>query len=233
MTIYHAVEHRRTRIPGKIDSKAGGFYPLLISGCLMWMDATTLGLADGAHVATWYDNSSNVNNWTQSTDQRRPIYTASVINGMPGLQFTGSSDMFFAAAMTTMRTAFLVGNSNGGSYQTCFGQAAAYLWHPGQGTTWLDNGFSSANLINGTIRHNGVSMGSPGNTNRPTSATIASFHTTGNVSADQFSQDRTIWRRWIGYFSEILVYDSALSNENINLLLTYLSEKYGISVTLL
>jgi len=152
---------------------------------------------------------------------------------MPGLQFTGSSDMFFAAAMTTMRTAFLVGNSNGGSYQTCFGQAAAYLWHPGQGTTWLDNGFSSANLINGTIRHNGVSMGSPGNTNRPTSATIASFHTTGNVSADQFSQDRTIGRRWIGYFSEILVYDSALSNENINLLLTYLSEKYGISVTLL
>lgn len=234
MTLYHAMEHRRSRIPGKVDPKAIAYFvPTQLSGCLMWMDAADLALSDGQRVATWVDKSSYFNNWSQSTDASRPIYRINATNDRPGLQFTGSEFMFFTLNMSTMRTAFLVGRSNGGTYQTCFGHTNSYEWHPGQGTNWLDPGWASANLTGGVVRQNGVSQGSPGTAVRPTVSTVASFHTIGDVNSNQFGQDRGNGHFWIGYFSEIIVYDSALSNDNANLVLQYLSAKYEIAVTLL
>lgn len=60
--------------------------------------ATFVGSGNNGYVVTWYDQSGNTNNATQSTDGSQPqIYNGSAViteNGKPGLDFDGSNDCF-------------------------------------------------------------------------------------------------------------------------------------------
>jgi len=48
---------------------------------------------DGSNrVATWADQSGEGNNATQSTDAKKPIFTANQLNGQPSLVFDGTDD---------------------------------------------------------------------------------------------------------------------------------------------
>ena len=71
-----------------------------ISGLVAWWDATSEAsfksseADDGSKISTWYDinpQSSSKNDLTQATLAKKPIYTASAINGLPALSFDGSA----------------------------------------------------------------------------------------------------------------------------------------------
>ena len=68
-------------------------------------------------------------------------------------------------------------------------------------------------------------------TDAPTSLSILSLKTTGNVSADSFSKDRTITNRgWKGDLGELIIYNAALSDAEVARVEGYLAAKWGLSV---
>ena len=71
------------------------------------------------------------------------------------------------------------------------------------------------------------------NTNQPTSLSILSVKTTGDVHADQFGYDRSITsRQWIGKLGELIIYNSDLSDSDIVKVEGYLAHKWGLTSTL-
>lgn len=71
--------------------------PASIAGLDLWLDASQLGLADGASVATFTDLSGNGRDLTQATSSARPTFrsSGSVVtqpNGLPVVHFDGVDD---------------------------------------------------------------------------------------------------------------------------------------------
>jgi sugar lactone lactonase YvrE len=62
-------------------------------------DAIT-GVADGGAVASWPDSSGNGNTATQGTGANQPLYRANRANGLPGVEFNGTTQ-FLACALTS------------------------------------------------------------------------------------------------------------------------------------
>ena len=61
----------------------------------LWLKADSLaGLTNNAPVSTWYDSSGWGNNATQSSPGNQPLYVTNTINGLPVVQFNGSSSYF-------------------------------------------------------------------------------------------------------------------------------------------
>ncbi len=66
---------------------------LPVSGAALWLRADGItGLADGAPVATWTDESGQVHDATQGTPANQPIYKTGVQNGLPVVRFDGTDD---------------------------------------------------------------------------------------------------------------------------------------------
>jgi len=70
----------RTRFRG------GGFSPLSLSP-LFWLDASQLGLSNGASVSSFTDLSGNGRHFVQTTPSKRPVYNSTGINSQPSVQF--------------------------------------------------------------------------------------------------------------------------------------------------
>jgi len=69
----------------------GGFSPLSITGCVLWLRADTIsGLSDGDSVATWSDESGEGNDATEATN--KPTYETNVQNGLAVVRFNGTDD---------------------------------------------------------------------------------------------------------------------------------------------
>jgi len=54
-----------------------------------WFKADALNLNNNDSVTTWNDSSGNGNNITQGTSTNRPVYNTNVLNGHPGVYFSG------------------------------------------------------------------------------------------------------------------------------------------------
>ena len=62
---------------------------------------------------------------------------------------------------------------------------------------------------------------------------IVSLQTTGNVEASRFSDDRAIsGRQWKGDLEELLIYTTALSDEQVESVEGYLAHKWGLAAKL-
>jgi hypothetical protein len=78
----------------------------------LWLDsgdAESLALS-GNKVTTWQDKSGNSNHFAQGTDSLRPLYSPSLPDGLPGLEFAGS-----CLTSTTAKSLWAFLNSNTGS----------------------------------------------------------------------------------------------------------------------
>jgi len=89
---------------------AKGFRPNLLSGLKLDFDSS-LGITtvSGA-VSAWANQGYASNNLSMGTAGLRPLYTANLLNGLPGVQFDGVDDrMDFASLVSdTTATIFLV-----------------------------------------------------------------------------------------------------------------------------
>ncbi len=54
---------------------------------VIWLKADSLALSDGALVSTWPDMSGYGNHFTQATASKQPTYRTNQVNGLPALQF--------------------------------------------------------------------------------------------------------------------------------------------------
>jgi hypothetical protein len=85
---------------------------------------------------------------------------------------------------------------------------------------------------NGIIRMNG-SIIDGYTTNYPNSLSIISVKTIANAESDAFGYDRTnMDNQWIGKLGELLIYNSVLSDKQIQQIEGYLAHKWGLSANL-
>ena len=70
------------------------------SNLVYWIDASRLGLGNGASVQTITDFSGNTNDISQNTVARQGIYNTSSVNGKAAISFDGVDD-FYATSNTT------------------------------------------------------------------------------------------------------------------------------------
>lgn len=106
-----AIEHRRTRRPGTIDSKLlGAEVPRTISNLQLWFRADSLDLDDGDSVILWKDESGNKRDAAQDLGSARPEFKKNIINGYPIIRFDGTANMSLVHAVLqyNLSTYFLV-----------------------------------------------------------------------------------------------------------------------------
>lgn len=221
---------------------APGFAPTDLSGLAIWLDAPTLGLSNGAPVASWTDLSGNARTPTQGTAGARPTYTTGVINGLAVVSFDGADDaLTFASSIPTTSgfTAFVIvrptvvaneyaffnGNGNGYAIGTSGAGTNRELllrgladvvggpYATGVPAIWSAAGNSTSELyINGGV--DAVSGTGPA---AASGGLVIGAWETGAAS------------HWFGDIGEVIAYDRVLTPAERAAVTRYLSDRWGIS----
>jgi hypothetical protein len=221
--------------------------PTDIADCEMWLDATQEAYANGNLVPTWTDRTGNGNDATQGSSSFQPTFRTNIQNGQPVLEF--NSD-FMAIPTSVIRvqagTSFVVAQSltltippvaryvlaafrNPGPTHRWYiaaTDAAVPYWSFRVGATGLGNGGEfdlEWNVL--WLRANGSAKSgqavcepvvtfSDGDTGNPT--TLAGI---GALGTQEF---------WRGYIAEVIHYDRALSDLEVDEVRVYLNQKWAI-----
>lgn len=193
--------------------------------------ATFVGASQG-FVKTWYDQSGNGNNATQTaagnqaaiTDASGNLHT---INGQAAALTASDHDDWYSltSTLTTVRTLAMVFDIVSLQNHNHFtGHVSTYGWHSGDGTgggaggagDWYDAGYADATVVGGTLRVNGAAVSTTGAIT--TAPAYSNLVTTGNgPSLDRLFRDRTIAGRGpYGYSGEIVIFSDALDSSQIS-----------------
>ena len=230
----------------------GATTPDQISGLKLWLDASqgvttdgTTPAVDGNTVQQWNDQSIGGYNAIQLTADSKPIYKTNVMNGKPVVRFGGGQKIitsnFLDSSFNTSLTFFIV---------TATDNRGIQISTSNQGTTWYTGNDSGAifetdnlskqqsmmkdvggiSLSNPTIETlvyngsqkvmhlNGISntLSATGNLGLSGALTIGTLST-----VDMFS--------YTGDIAEIIVYNSVLTDTQVEQIESYLMSKYGIT----
>jgi hypothetical protein len=240
--VYRGFPHWRpdTRILGE------PFSPLDIANLSIWLDASQItGLSDGEAVATWSDSSGNGNDLTQGTAGFRPIYKESIIGGRPVVRFDPTDDVlqieglslaspnvvFAVVEPATIGVQRMITDHWGGAatpgQRHIFWREVANTWQINGGVQ-IGGGTVTANpyilmgkydATDGQIRQNGSVVAGPSNTGSSAMESI-------NLGADSSGG-----RNWDGDIAEFLIYNRALTADEISQVENYLSNKYSIALS--
>jgi hypothetical protein len=212
--------------------------PGRVPGLVLWARSDVGVTADGnGRVSTWRDVSGWANDLQQSSEAARPTFVPDAQAGLPVVRFDGTDDwLLFKSRLTNIRTAFWVVREEvtaPDGYRFLLGDqianGATYNFHSGDKHQIWSSSWASAFVLNGETRVNGIVKDGRA-TVRPTSLSVVSLVTTGNVIADSFSKDRTNFRGWWGDLAELIIYDRPLTNDERLMVEAYLAFKYGLFV---
>lgn len=221
--------------------------PTDIAGLRLWLDASDINgdgssYTNGSSVGTWVDKSGNGFNATEGNGANQPTYVAGAINGNGGLFFNDEAQGLEGNITRPTGTASTVLTI--GQYNTASGNDKAFWEVRGNGggprQFFIDQRYAGnyydynvtrdtplALLIEdpgGTtpfdLTQNGTQIVNNGNHDFNTS------FTNGNYT---LGDDDTGGNRLIGYLSEILYYDRALTSDEISLLSQHTEAKWGIN----
>jgi hypothetical protein len=233
----------RSRITGVIDQKALSTYsPLLIKNLSLWLDASQItGLSDTDKITTWEDLSGYGNNAVQTTEDRKPVYKATIINLLPvarfaaypfteilGLVLGNDVTMTFVHKPTSVTHAGLF-DSAAGQANTFrnYPQAGKWEWHNSQ-PEFLCNAPAGAQIISfiTTLNPSRVvdyyingSLASQ-NTNASTTAMTWLNPKIGAINGGEACYE--------GDVAEVILIDRAISDSELADLHFYLNNKYDI-----
>ena len=113
-------------------------------------------------------------------------------------------------------------------YRLLLGDSSVYDFHP-DANMKIWGSYTSATIKEGETRLDGALVNGT-TTDRPAELSVISLVTTGNVSADAFSRDRTLDRSWWGDLAELIVYDRPLAAGERQAIESYLATKYALYV---
>ena len=192
----------------------------------LWLDASDLSAAG----ASWDDDSGNSNDATKGGS---PVVIENAQNGHSIMHYNADGQRHKFNMISDIRTVFWVISideaykSSGFRYVLSDSTKHPH-WHNNNDGK-LFGSYSSSNITGGTIRLNGSTINGT-TTNQPTSLSILTVKTTANVDADQFGYDRTITsRQWRGKLGELIIFNSAKSDADIEKIEGYLAHKWGLA----
>src|SRR5208283_149667 len=73
--------------PADSPGDASTFTPASVSGLVLWLEGSAGITQNGGAVSAWADQTSFMNNATQSTASLQPTIVASAINALPAVHF--------------------------------------------------------------------------------------------------------------------------------------------------
>lgn len=240
---------------GRTGMMTGTFRPSQLSNLALWLDAadTATITAIAGRVSQWSDKSGNGCHSSQSTDGYQPVTTT--INGLNALLFDGTDDYLNVGSgaysipngantlFTVYKTAVssqqrILNGLIAGGTGTRWGQLVTD--YPSYGITGLNDPAAYTPVTKTTAAdtntHVGVTRFAGGaggvlsvynNGGSPVTGT-----TTGNISTiDMMLVGRgpTITAIFNGAICEIVAYNRALSDAELNLVGVYLSKKWGVT----
>jgi hypothetical protein len=155
---------------------------------------------------------------------------------MPLLRFDGAGNtLAFTTRLTRIRTVFWVIRRSPDAppgYRFLLGDPGAsgvYHFCSDASTKLWSSSYASPAVLNGETRLNGALVNGV-TTDRPTGLSVLSLLTTGDVTASSFSEDRTYGHSWWGDLAELVIYERALSSEELRSVEEYLAGRYGIGL---
>jgi len=237
------------------------FLPTDISGLKLWLDASAItGVSDGGTITTWPDMSGNGYDATQATASAKPVFKTNILNGKPVVRANGSKSMFLSSGLDMLRkapgvTIFAVAKLDavGADSQYIFYAArgggdaprAALCYHnsvfalryrrlDSDSTSTLSGAAADTDwhihgaLLDFSTGFSGIYIdAAESNTGSPSTGL---FSDTSSSAIAIFSDDHSNYR-WNGDIAEIIVYNTALSADDIQKINKYLSQKYGIALS--
>ena len=186
----------------------------------VWFDANDSSTID--LVPHWLDKS---NAGRVAAARGSPVLNPTANNGLPAMSYSGNGQYHEFGDITNIRTIFWVWEDDGGSY-FMLGDNDKYNFH--RGSFLFNSNYTSAYVKEGLLKLNGTQVFTTA-TNPPSTMSIFSLRTTGNVEASNFSSDRSIGGRYAqGDLAELLVYNTALDNSQMSNIEYYLNVKWGL-----
>jgi hypothetical protein len=232
------------------------FNPSRISGLQLWLDATkglfdaTSGgspvTTDGATVARWEDQSGSGYHVTQSTSANRPVLKTGIRNSKNAIRFDGSNDILVSANIPDNNlltlTAFVVANpiglggSNFGRMFERGNNIVNFFMFQGNGISMIAGGgqVSGGSAPIGSFYLFGARLSGVGNSTT-TLRINKTLVATGNTSSVPSTANTTyqignrtdLARTFNGDIAELIIYNQALTTEQINNVEGYLAAKWG------
>ena len=232
------------------------FSPSSISGLQLWLDATT-GLfdatsggnpvtTDGATVARWEDQSGSGYHVTQATLASRPVLKTGIRNSKNAIRFDGSNDGLVSANIPDNNlltlTAFVVANPiglGGGNFGRMFERGnniINFFMFQGAGISMIGGGdqVSGGSAPIGSFYLFGARLsgvGSSTTTLRINKTLVATGNTSSALSTAnttyQIGNRTDLARAFDGDIAELIIYNQALTTEQIDSVESYLSAKWG------
>lgn len=223
------------------------FSPPDIAGLQLWHDATdittlwqddgrtTQVASDADPVGAWDDKSGNDLHVLQATAGARPTYKTGIQNGLPVIRADGGDLLRTSTGSVVSQpyTVFIVGvdtlNSVNYFFDARAGNSRAIISENGSGS-WRF--FAGSTLSDGAADTNwhifaGVANGGS------SSIIVDGSRTNGNAGSSSFDlitlfASRADGNNLTGDIGEVIVYDSALSDADINTVAGYLT-RWGVS----
>ena len=214
----------------EVEVSVFSFEPLAYQGLKLWLDASELSSAE----SLWLDKSGNGNigNKTGATN-----VLTNAQNGLSVMYYNANGQRHTFNMINDIRTVFWVisqdTSANGSGYRHLLADTISHpdFHNHGNGKFWSTQ-YTQGMVKNGIIRMNG-SIIDGYTTNYPNSLSIISVKTTTNAESDAFGYDRTYANhQWIGKLGELLIYNSVLSDKQIQQIEGYLAHKWGLSANL-
>lgn len=236
--------------PGGVQQTNGS------SELVLWLDASNLGLSDGANVSLWTDISGYGNSATSSGSDR-PKFNASWQNAQPAVQFFNASEDFMsilnsASTQFDHHTIYIVADysSSSDEWAPFVVKTTNNIWDDGWGIgryssdeeiicfvdDYADFGiqnfqnYNSAFLLN--HQKDGTNLNFYLGGNKVQDIANAGFTNSTSpmllgASPDDFGGERDFLD---GNIAEIIIFDDNLRSSERILVDNYLSSKYGISI---
>jgi len=207
------------------------------AGSVLWWDGSDIDgsgnstLTDGQTVTTWMDKSGNGNNGTAATGGTFIAENAGFDN-KGTIEFHGNRNeeaYYFATQIPNTRTVFwaISKADNGVNYMMGANSwGGGYGWHGGDGPIWAS--WTQEVITNGVTRVAGVPVDGLTYNIYPDGPTAVSLVATGDCVADFFSGDGRGYndRAWYGDLAELIMYDRALTDQEVSDTEDYLASKY-------
>jgi hypothetical protein len=232
----------------------GEFDPTVYGTLVLWLDAadvtgTGTNPSNGTAITSWKDKSGLANH---ATNVGSPVLASTGVNSKPGILLDGTS-MGFRGALAntgTVSTTFVVATLNNadGNYLRLVSMSAstgADFDNSASGIPFLRDFDNRTNIAgyrnNGALSTKYVGYDTPfyaasvfdatNNTVYVNGAAATAVESGGTFAITKYSigtQPITNGDWWKGYVSEVLIYNSALSTTNRQIVEAYLATKWSI-----
>lgn len=207
--------------------------PSSISGLTLWLTGDSIQLSTPPYINKIFDLSSSLNHALQADTSMQPVITSTPLNGHKAVRFNGINNFLNFNTISDIRTIFWVIREDSNAtlnYRALLGSSTVYDFYRSSNSLW-DGTFTSSFILNGETRINSNIINGL-TTPMPNNYSIISVITTGNVQADNFSNDRNLSRIWDGELAELIIYNQALSTSEVIQIETYLNNKYAPPIKL-